>query len=562
MKPSTGRGRSRIAAMMILMMPLSCVESSGSAEPDSTITEAPIPVCDDPIAAPGAFLDGMLAADLDFAHSSDGVLVNQDREAAHAIELSAGVVAADLDGDGFKDLFLPQLSGANGLYWGGGGGSYVAAVAGHGAELSDSPCQGASVADFDGDGLLDLLVLGKQVLTLLHNTGERSFDDVTTTMGLVAAPGTSAASAWADFDADGDLDVAVGNYGLALTESGGNRVWNTLWRNDGARFTEVGQALQAGAEGPGATLHMLWRDFDDDGDPDLLVLNDRGNALPPSLLLENLGGDQDSWLFSDRLLSSGTGRLEQPMGASVIDLDRDGQRDLWFSNIGRTQAFSGDGSWLWTERSAHWASALPRGVDDISWAAVDIDLSGSGDPALFFSYGPLIGDYQPIDPQQWVNQPDRFLRPEWDPSGELHFIEAPEVFPVEMTANSRGVARADLNGDGVPDLLVGRIDGPPQLLHGRCSESHRVAISLRATGSSNPFAIGARISVNAGGRSQMREVSADGPGPFSASDPEVLFGLGTATRIDRLDIRWPDGHSESFVGLCSHCSIRIERAPL
>jgi len=517
-----------------------------------------LPVCANPTALPGAFLDGMPDSGLDFVHSSGDLLDEHSRLAAHAGELSAGVVAADLDTDGFIDLFFPQLSGTNGLYWGHGDGSYSAAPTGHGAELTDDACQGASIADYDGDGLPDLLVLGSEVLTLLHNNGDRSFDDVSSAVGLTPADGTSAASAWADFDGDGDLDLAVGNYGGEPTASGGNPTSNTLWRNDGGQFIEFGQSLREAVEGPGATLHMLWRDFDDDGDPDLLVLNDRGSVLPPSVLFENLGEDGEDWQFQDRLHTSGTGRLEQPMGAAVVDLDRDGQRDLWFSNIGRMQAFSSNGPWQWIERSAAWASNLPTSPDAVSWAVVDIDLAGTGDPSILTTYGPLLGDYEPLDEQEWLHQPDRFLSPEWDLSGTLRFVAADEVFPVEMTGNSRGVARADLNHDGVPDVLIGRIDGPPQLLLGRCTESKRLVVELRAPGSSNSFAIGARVSVNAGGRTQVREVTADGPGPFSASAPQLLFGLGSATQVDTLEIHWPSGRTESFEDLCTHCMIRIE----
>jgi hypothetical protein len=548
----------RLLLILTLFASLGCEDSGSSTEAASTIDQVPLPSCTNPVGLPGAFLDGMPDSGLDFIHSSGDLLDEHSRIAAHAGELSAGVVAADLDADGFVDLFLPQLSGANGLYWGHGDGSYSAAPPGHGAELIDAACQGASIADYDGDGLPDLLVLGREVLTLLHNNGDRSFLDVSSAAGLTPAEGTSATSAWADFDDDGDLDLAVGNYGGEPTSSGGNPTSNALWRNDQGHFTEFGQSLREAVEGPGATLHMLWRDFDDDGDPDLLILNDRGAVMPPSVLLENLGEDGGQWSFQDRLLASGTGRLEQPMGASIVDLDRDGQRDLWFSNIGRTQAFSGNGTWQWIERSASWASNLSTFEDAVSWAVVDLDLAGTGDPSILITYGPLLGEYEPLDEQEWLHQPDRFLSPEWDLSGTLRFVAADEVFPVEMTGNSRGVARADLNDDGVPDLLIGRIDGTPQLLLGRCTESQRLAVKLHAPGTSNPFAIGARVTVSAGDRSQTREVSADGPGPFSASDPQLLFGLGSATQLDTLEIRWPGGRTEKFEDLCSHCTIRIE----
>lgn len=547
----------QLLPVCLLLASLGC-EGPGTEEWASTIDQVPLPACEAPVASPGAFRDGMPDSGLEFRHSSGDLLDEPSRLNVHSGELSAGVIAADLDADGFIDLFFPQLSGPNGLYWGHGDGTYSEATPGHGAELTNAACQGASIADYDGDELPDLLVLGKEVLTLLRNRGDRSFEDVSSSAGLIPAKGTSATSAWADFDGDGDLDLAVGNYGGEPTFSDGNPTENTLWRNDDGVFSEIGQSLREAVEGPGATLHMLWRDFDEDDDPDLLVLNDRGAILPPSVLLENLGEDGEDWGFVDRLLTSGTGRLEQPMGAAVIDLDRDGERDLWVSNIGRMQAFSGNGPWQWIERSALWTNDLSTLGDAVSWAVVDLDLAGTGDPSILATYGPLLGEFNPLDEHDWLNQPDRFLRPEWDLSGTLRFVAADEVFPVEMVGNSRGVARTDLNHDGVPDVVIGRIDGPPQLLLGQCTESQRLAVELHAPGSSNPFAIGARVSVTADDRTQVREVTSDGPGPFSASEPLLLFGLGSATQLNTLEIRWPGGNTEIFEDLCAHCLIRIE----
>jgi len=529
-----------------------------AVDDEPRLQQVELPTCADPVAAHGALDDGMPGAGIDFVHSLAGLDPDSTRLDQHSAELSAGVVAADLDGDQQVDLFLPQAVGPNALYWGVGEASFEAAAPGHGAELPDVISQGGSTADFDGDGLLDLLVLGRDSLSLLHNTGQRSFVDRTEEMGLSAAPGTSAVSAWADFDRDGDLDLFVGNYGRTTLPMAEDNPWNSLWRNDGDRFTDIGETLGRSLQYPGATLHATWRDFDYDGDPDLLVLNDRGSVLTHSLMLENLGADdQQDWLWQDRISESGMGILRNPMGASVIDLNGDGLRDLWFSAIGGTQAFRAEGPWQFVDVSQHWSVDLSSWEDSISWAVVDLDLAGNGDPGILLTYGPLAHDEEDSTIDLWLNQADRFLGHGRDEAGESSFAAADEVFPVDTHGNSRGVARADLNHDGVPDVVIGRIEASPLVLLGHCTEARRLVVNLRDPGSTNHFAIGALVTVTAGGRSQIREVSADGPGPFSASDPALLFGLGDAEQVDALTIRWPDGRHETFTQLCAHCRITV-----
>ncbi len=551
---------SATVALSWRLAPLCMVLLAGCSQPEPQLRlqQDELPTCEQPVEQPGALTDSTTDSAVDFVHSPAGLDIELSRLDGHVEELSAGVVAADLDNDDWIDLFLPQLGGANGLYWGGPGTSYTSAGTDHIAALADEFSQGGSVADFDGDGLLDLLIVGRESLALLRNQGERRFEDVTEQMGLEPEPGTSASSAWADFDGDGDLDLFVGNYGEAAEPGPESNGWNSLWRNDGDHFTDIGESLRGTMERPGQTIHASWRDFDYDGDPDLLVLNDRGAVLESSVLLENQGDDElpgGRWL--ERLRDALAGPLLQPMGASIIDLDGDGLRDLWVSNIGRTQAYLGQGNWQFLDVSLSWTEDLSSWQHAVSWAVVDLDLAGHGDPGVLLTYGPLSHSLEAEEQQEWLNQGDRYLRQQRDEDGTVRFVATDDVFPVDTTGNSRGVARADLNRDGVPDVVIGRIEASPLVLLGRCTDAQRLVVNLRDPNSRNRFAIGALVTVTAGGRSQVREVSADGPGPFSGSDPALLFGLGDASQVDALTIRWPNGDSETFTQLCAHCRITV-----
>jgi len=479
-------------------------------------------------------------------------------------------VAADLDGDTLIDLFFPQENGPNGLSWGLGESRFESASDDHPARIGDPQAAQlyANAADYDGDGLLDLLVTGSASIQLWRNDGGRSFTEQAAQLGLQPPTRYPGGAAWGDYDGDGDLDLFSGNYGEPETGPESNRngpavVPSKLWRNDG----EVG-FIDRSADIPwqpgqsGACLQGAFRDLDGDGDLDLMQVNDFGAWKGVTMLWENLGPNSEGvWQWQDRLPGSGIGTLDYPMGSSFADFDGDGLLDLWLSDIGKNRVLRGLGMWQWVDVGQVWLDGVQDLDSDVSWSVVDLDIDGDARRDVFISFGP----YQPQPPEDpeepWADaQGDRLLHSQVSEEGNPQFSMLNEAFPSAQTENARGTAIADLDDNGVADLITGNIDAAPSVLMGRCTTSNRVTIELRQENSANVFAVGARVEVEAAGTVQRAELSAGGRGSFSGSQPMLYFGIKDASKIDRLQVTWPDGEVSEAFDLCPHCALILTRA--
>ena len=483
--------------------------------------------------------------------------------ANHIIEVGGGVTVADLTNDGLVDVLFMQNEGPNELYRGVGDGTFVR-VPNTGLELPWEHSVQSSAADYDADGDLDVVITGYNLLRLFRNDGE-IFTDVSAEVGLGETPGLGTTTAWADIDGDGDLDLYNGIYAVDTDLQLGtiDAASDGLWRNDGGAFVDVSDGFIYPGGTDGAVLLGLFRDMDEDGDPDLLQINDLAGQGADSFLWENLGlaGAGPEW--RDRLEGSGVGGVDYPMGVSVADLDGDGLRDLVITNIGAVHAFQGWGTFSWVDTSLTWLPDLPTDGWRVSWSAVPIDLDGDGRSALYLSYGPLTCPAEDFDPppptlDDYLLQPDELLVPAG--AGDSFRLErSTSAFPFAPTGSGRAVAAADLNGDGTADVLVGNLGGPPTVFLSACTDASRLVVRPRIPGGSNPHAIGARVLVEAGGSRQFAEVSAGGPGSGASLPPEVLFGLGAASTVDRLEVTWPDGEVSEFSDLCAHCVVTVTR---
>jgi len=334
---------------------------------------------------------------------------------------------------------------------------------------------------------------------------------------------------------------------------------NQLWLNEGGTgFVQV--TTGALVEGVGHTLHAAWLDFDGDGDPDLLELNDEG-VSQNSRLWENLGPDAAGDLqWQERLESSGIGLLSSPMGVLLSDLDDDGLPDLWISEVDEVRVFRNagglqpEGTWLWSfvdVGTTLWVDPAEQRSGDVSWSVLRVDTQGDGRPEVFVSYGWVVGFDEQLG---MVQQADRVFAND-SPRGEVPLFRAlPDALPV-VPAHSTGAAIADFNRDGVPDIIARNITGLPALYVGKCTDSHRLVLHLDDPDSLNRFAIGARVEVEVGGHTQVQEMVGGGHGSFSASQPALYFGTGSAERIDRLRVLWPGpgGRETVVTGLCAHC---------
>jgi hypothetical protein len=497
-----------------------------------------------------------------FVHSVDNLWPFQpnDFTTPIAFSIGAGVVSADLDRDGHVDLVFAQTVGPNEVWWGQGNGEFEAGEPGDLA-LEEELSASLSAADFDGDGDLDLVVASLDGITLLRLDEQRQFVDVTDASGIDGGNGWPGTPSWGDYDHDGDLDLYEGRHSTAIHDPDiVEPAPDHLWENQGGLFSDAINSFPFPDGQDGAWLHGVWQDFNLDGTLDLLHVNDFGDAATNTFLWSNEGTSEgNSWNWSDKATDSGLGILAAPMGTAVRDFDGDGWVDLWFSDIGKITLFRSLGPWSWIEATLSWAGSSTHVISDISWSVVDIDLSGNGRPSVLITYGPLPSEDD--DPGFDRDQPDRFFVQEQSPGEDIEFVDRSEqVFPTIQDKNSRGVGLADLNADGVPDIVIGHIGAPPSILLGRCNEAHRVVVELDDPTTQNRFGVGARVVLEADEKQQEQTVRAGGRGTYSGSDPVLFFGLGAAERIDQLSVTWPDnGEVQVLENLCSHCRIKVTR---
>lgn len=470
----------------------------------------------------------------------------------------------DFDGDGLLDLFLvngryrdgrPEVGQPrHALYRNNGDGTFtdVTQAAGIGSGYG----MGCAVADVDGDGRLDLYVTQYGANLLYLNNGDGTFTDVTQEAG-VAAGGWSTSAAFADYDSDGDLDLYVTRYlvftprSRQLCDVEGVRLAcppryyegqsGILYRNDGPpapgrppRFTDVSAA--SGVRHPqGKGLGCLWFDADGDGDLDLYLANDG--------VSNNFYRNDGNGTFTDIALVSGTaygptGNAEASMGVDAGDYNGDGRFDLFIGNFqNETSAlYRNEGNLFFTYATAA-AGLAEATLPLLTFGVVFVDYDNDGLPDLFAANGHVQDAIARVDPLCEFPQPCQLFRN----AGGGRFEDVSATAPaITAPMVGRGVAFGDWDNDGDVDLLVTGNGGPPRLLQNQVGDRNGW-LTLRLVGrGKNRHAVGARVRLRAGDRTQLREVRSGGS-YASASDFRLTFGLGESNVAEEIEIRWPDG---------------------
>ena len=484
-----------------------------------------------------------------------------------------GAAWIDYDGDGFMDLFVVngstlerQARGepgpGNRLYHNDGKGAFKDVTTGSGLE---GGYWGSAVAagDYDNDGLVDLFVT--TILEgnhLYHNDGNGTFTDVTAKAGVGGGKADSVSAAFFDYDRDGRLDLFVANYvqfdrpyldrvspyclwkGLRVfcgpTGVAGGA--NALYHNNGdGTFTDVTRA--AGLVSPELkSLGVVTADLDDDGWPDIYVASDS--------TIQGLYRNRGNGSFEDVSLQSGTGysqdgRAQSGMGIDAGDYDGDGRPDLFvttFQDDYKT-LYHNDGNLRFSDVT--YAARIGQvSFHRLSWGTGFQDFDNDGWEDLFVASGHV---YPQVDAahlsQETYAQQNQVLRN----LGNGSFADgtASGGPGLQVVKSSRGVAFGDFDNDGRIDAVVVNMDDTLTLLHNTTRNANHW-LTVRTIGArSNRDGIGARVRVRAGGRDRIREVKTSGS-YASASDPRVHFGLGAASKIESLEVKWPSGAKQVF----------------
>jgi len=466
-----------------------------------------------------------------------------------------GVVVEDFDGDGRWDVFLPNPSGVQWLRQDANGTLVDATELSLPGGTLDR-LYGAAAADLDGDGDVDIVVPRTGMPNgVLFNDGSGSFHYVSESIGITQSELATLGASVADYDGDDVLDLFFPNH-TTRGEDGpippdlGEA--NALYRGIGdGSFEEVSEILPPEAR-DGYSFIGAWHDFDVDGDLDLYVVNDYGQVVPNNVYWNDGGA------FSAAEHSLGLTLAGMTMGLGIGDLNDDDTPDLALSDYQNAHVLlsASDGRW--------YDSAISVGVTPdleieqfAGWGTELADFDHDTDLDLMMTFGPFrfIASDNFESPE---DQPDAF----WLQNEEGGFEAAAADWGLDDTVNGRGVVVVDFDRNGFLDVFKADLDGDPVVAHfARCDESAWLAIQLTQPGG-NPSAIGARVEVDVDGKTLRRWVQIGSTNLASSAPPEVHFGLASADRVDALRVFWPDGEESAFTAIRTRQFLGVDRAVL
>jgi hypothetical protein len=548
----------RAAWSTILATTVAATLAACGAPPSSSSTSpAASPPASD--GGPAWFEDEAARRGVNFVHQSG----HQSRYLLPEI-MGGGGALFDMDGDGDLDLLLVQSGaiGASGdrpaghrLYRNDGRGRFEDVSAAHGVSPLTGYGMGAASGDYDGDGDADLYLTGVGRNTLLQNDGTGRFTDLTARAG-VAGSGWSTSAAFTDMDGDGDLDLFVTRY-LAWSFETERECFSLtgvvdycspknydaptsdlLFRNDGGgAFTDVSKAAGLTA-GVGNGLGVLVDDVNGDGRPDVFVANDG----TPNHLWINLGGG--------RLLESAMtwgvaidqdGVAKAGMGVHAADVDEDGDNDMIVMNLDAESDsfFRHDGRFFVDATSQAGLRVASRRFTRFGVAFMDFDNDGVLD--LYEANGRVGLQAQTFGADPYAEPNLLFAGVD---GGRFEEVRPRGGTRAPLVATSRAAIFGDIDTDGGVDVIVVNRDGAPHVLH-NVVPSRGHWLLARALDARGRDAIGASLTIEAGGRTRRRDVRT-AYSYLAANDPRVHVGLGTAGRVDAIVVRWPDGVRERF----------------
>jgi enediyne biosynthesis protein E4 len=516
-----------------------------------------------PVLAPGPwFIDVGRRAGLPAFRDTCGSLAKD-----YLVEtVGSGVALFDYNHDGLLDVLLvngssfevldnPKLPRASSRLFRNNGDGTFTDVTRQSGLINEGWGMGVAVADYDNDGHPDVFMTNFGKNALFHNRGDGTFVNVAHEAG-VEGGNWSTGCAWGDYDGDGRLDLYVARYvdfdrariprpgansyciyqgvAVACGPQGLPGLPDLLYHNEGGgKFREVSNAVGVRDSDQAYGFSVVWCDFDNDGHLDAYVANDSN----PNFLWHNKGnGTFEETAFQAGCAVSGDGRAQSSMGIAVGDYDHDGWMDLLVTN------FAEDYSTLYHNHGGQFddvtyeAGLGTAGYNQLKWGTGFIDFDNDGWQDLFVANGHIYPQADKAgNSYRQRNQLFRNLR-----NGRFALVPDAESGFTEARS-SRGAAWGDLNNDGLIELVVNNIDQEPFLY----APSHKpaggwVRFTLAGT-KSNRDAIGARVRVTANGMTQTNEVRS-GESYVSSCDLRLHFGLGRASKIDRVEIRWPEGH--------------------
>lgn len=486
--------------------------------------------------------------------------------------MSGGVVLIDYDHDGWQDIYLTNAptvemalknqSSPSALYHNNHDGTFTDVAKKAGVEFPGF-AMGGAVGDYNNDGWPDIYVTCFGANVLYRNNGDGTFTDVSKA-AQVADTRWSAGAAFGDYDGDGYLDLLVSNYvdfnlndlpgfgsmptckyrgiDVQCGPRGLKGAGDTLYHNNGnGTFTDVSKSL--GFDDPVGYygMQVAWSDLGNSGRLDAYVANDS----TPNFFYKNDGKGK----FSEIGLESGTavsgdGSEQGSMGVAIGDYLHSGRFAIFVTNFAGeyNTLYRNDGSYNFTDVSFA-AKVAQVSRPWVGWGTGFFDMDNDSWLDLLVVNGHVYPQVNEFLSGAKYRQP-KLLHINMSNGTFCDASDQAGSVLKELRA-SRGAAFGDLDNDGHIDVVIGDLDAAPMVLHNEGDKTnHWVTFELGAvTGS--PLAIGARVKLTAGGVVQTEEVRSGGS-YLSQNDLRVHFGLGKATKVDALEIRWPSGKIETL----------------
>jgi hypothetical protein len=489
--------------------------------------------------------------------------------------MGAGCAFLDYDNDGWMDIYLvnsgkcdfyspsPPLRDA--LYRNNRDGTFtdVTEKAGVGGEGYG---QGVAVGDYDGDGLPDLFITRYGRSALYHNNGDGTFTDVTQKAG-VSAPGWGTSAVWFDYDNDGRLDLFVCRYvdfdktkhrrcstanvpevaGLAEYCSpkiyGATQSW--LFHNNGdGTFADVSQTSGI-AEHRGRALGVVATDINNDGRLDLFVAND----TVENFLFVNRGNGRFEEIGElTGVAYSAGGRTRGGMGVDSADYNQDGWMDLFVANLDKEMfsIYQNQSDETFEDKAA--SSGIGAATRFMSgWGLKFFDYDNDGNLDLILANGEPDDLVAQLDPRVSYREPLMLFKNVGTGFRNVS-SEAGPAFARQMPA--RGLALGDFDNDGAVDVLISNNNEAPVLLRNNAGRlNHWLGVKLVGK-RANVDAVGARLTYQAGDLKRSR-MKVGGGSYLSSHDPRMVLGIGQRTKLDWLEIHWPQpsGLTQRFTDL-------------